>query len=189
MLKILRRHCTKGSTRERLPITTVKAQGQADQATITLPGHDFETGQAVVYSVTTGSNSIPGLTAGTIYYVIRVDANTIKLAVDIPNLVAGTGLNLTAPAKPMVGKNGYTLTPIDARTVNSFDPSAVDGTMHTIALPHHDFVTGQAVIYHSQGGADVPGLINNATTMQSPPAPISSSWRRRRTTRTRATRS
>src|SRR5262249_45765217 len=102
-----------------------ETQSQPDPGALHLPGDDFPTGQAAVYTVQPGSNPSSQLTPGTIYFVIRVDANTIKLATTEANLAAGTGINLTAPAVPGGGRNGYILTPIDARTVNAFDQSAV----------------------------------------------------------------
>src|SRR5262249_36618028 len=48
--------------------------------TITLPSHGFVTGEQLTYSVASGGAAIQGLTPGTIYYAIVVDATTIRLA-------------------------------------------------------------------------------------------------------------
>lgn len=64
--------------------------------TITFTGHKYKTTDPVVY--TAANTAIGGLTSGTTYYVIRVDANTIKLATNTSNASAGTAINLTAVA-------------------------------------------------------------------------------------------
>ena len=67
--------------------------------TITITAHGFETGSAVTYD--DGSNGsagsiIGGLTHGSIFFVISVDANSIKLATSRDNAFAGTSpINLT----------------------------------------------------------------------------------------------
>lgn len=62
--------------------------------TIAIPGHGFVTGDAVAYE--SSGTAIGGLTDGTTYYAIRVDANTIKLASSASNATAGTAINLSA---------------------------------------------------------------------------------------------
>jgi hypothetical protein len=62
--------------------------------TIAIPSHGFATGDAVAYEAS--DTAIGGLTDGTTYYVIRVDANTIKLATNASNATAGTAINLSA---------------------------------------------------------------------------------------------
>lgn len=59
--------------------------------TITKVAHGLFTTDAV-----TPTTSVDGLTAGTIYYVIRVDADTFRLASSHANAIAGTAFNLTA---------------------------------------------------------------------------------------------
>lgn len=65
--------------------------------TITITSHGFATGDRVVYS-DGGGTAITGLTHATTYYVIRVDANTVKLATTYENAVkpTPTAVNLTA---------------------------------------------------------------------------------------------
>ena len=66
--------------------------------TLTVTGHGFTTGEAVVYKqpTTTSSSAVGGLSDGTTYYVIKVDTNTIKLATNSSNATAGTAINLTS---------------------------------------------------------------------------------------------
>ena len=65
--------------------------------TLTITGHGYATGLRVVYTAE-GGTAVTGLTDGTSYYVIKVDANTIKLAAsedaalaDSPTAIALTG--------------------------------------------------------------------------------------------------
>ena len=64
---------------------------------ITLAEHDVFTGDEVVYN-NGGGTSIGGLTSGSTYYVVKITANTIKLATTHANAVAGTPvvIDLTA---------------------------------------------------------------------------------------------
>jgi len=61
---------------------------------ITYNGHLFETGDAVIYN-NGGGTSIGGLTSGNTYYVIRVDSNTIRLALNAGDATSNTAINLT----------------------------------------------------------------------------------------------
>ena len=62
--------------------------------TMTITSHTLSTGDAVTYQE--GSSGVGGLTDNTVYYVIKVDANTIKLATNSSNATAGTAINLTS---------------------------------------------------------------------------------------------
>jgi len=63
--------------------------------TITSNNHRFITAQRVTYTDGTGT-AIGGLTDGTVYFIIKNDQNTIKLATSQANANAGTAINLTA---------------------------------------------------------------------------------------------
>jgi hypothetical protein len=56
--------------------------------------HNLETGDKVVYS-NGGGTTLAGLANDTEYYVIKQDANSIKLATTYSNAIAGTAINLT----------------------------------------------------------------------------------------------
>ena len=62
---------------------------------IAYTNHGFITGDRVEYS-SQGGVSIGGLVDGTSYFVIRTDANTIKLATTEANATAGTAIDLTS---------------------------------------------------------------------------------------------
>lgn len=84
--------------------------------TLYLPNHGFVTGQEVTY--TEDSGSISTLTDATNYFIIKVTANTIKLATTYANAIAGTTINIT----PAFGLGDTTLTgPLDQTlTINTF---------------------------------------------------------------------
>lgn len=79
--------------------------------TITATAHGFKTGDKVTYS-NGGGTSITGITSGTDYYVIRVSANTLKLATTEALAQAGTARDLTVVG---VG-TAHTLTPVIVAT-------------------------------------------------------------------------
>jgi hypothetical protein len=62
--------------------------------TITQNNHRFINGQRVTYS-TTGT-AIGGLTSGTVYYIIKNDQNSIKLATSAANAASLNAIDLTA---------------------------------------------------------------------------------------------
>ena len=62
--------------------------------TITLNNHRFLTGSRVTYSNGGGGN-ITGLTNGTVYFTIKVDHNTIKLATTAVRAASGNSINIT----------------------------------------------------------------------------------------------
>ena len=62
--------------------------------TITSNNHRFVNLQRVIYTKG-GGTVITGLSEDGVYYIIKVDQNTIKLATSSSNAAAGTGINLT----------------------------------------------------------------------------------------------
>lgn len=61
-------------------------------STFTIASHGVSTGMLVKF---TAASPPTGLTSGSVYYVIYVDANTIKLATTYDNALSGTNLNVT----------------------------------------------------------------------------------------------
>lgn len=109
----------------------------------TLTGHTLATGDAVI-PTTTGA--LPtGLTAGTTYYAIRVDADTFRLATTLANALAGTAINTTGSQS---GTHTLTLSYryIAYATENKF-------------LPQH----GSFKLASSQAGLDAASAINIRT--------------------------
>ena len=62
--------------------------------TITINNHRFLTGSRVTYTNGGGGN-ITGLTNGTVYFTIKIDHNTIKLAANSTDAGNGTAINIT----------------------------------------------------------------------------------------------
>ena len=65
--------------------------------TLTFNNHRFVNLQRVTYT-DGGGTAIGGLTDGTVYFIIKVDQNTIKLATSSSNAAAGTAIDLTSGA-------------------------------------------------------------------------------------------
>lgn len=63
--------------------------------TITLSNHRFISGQRVIYS-NGGGGSIGGLTSGNVYYIIKIDQNTVELASSPANVITGTPVDLSS---------------------------------------------------------------------------------------------
>jgi hypothetical protein len=61
--------------------------------TITVVGHGYRTG--VPHKYTTAGTLPAPLVAGTTYYIIKVDADTVKVATSLVNAKAGTAIDLT----------------------------------------------------------------------------------------------
>ena len=62
--------------------------------TITITGHGTSTGDQLTY--TEGSSSIGGLATNNVYYVIKIDDNTIKLAATTSNANSGAAITLSS---------------------------------------------------------------------------------------------
>ena len=75
--------------------------------TITLTAHGLSTFDRVKYDVNSGT-AIGGLVDATTYYVIKVDANTIKLATNYANCLASTQINITSQPSSETQKFNFT---------------------------------------------------------------------------------
>lgn len=73
---------------------------------ITETAHGFVTGQPVTYD-DGGGAAATGLVDNTVYYVIKLTANTFKVATTRANALAGTAINITG-----TGNNAQSFTPI-----------------------------------------------------------------------------
>ena len=72
--------------------------------TFTITGHGYHTSDSVIYA-NGGGTDATGLTGGTTYFVIKVDANTFKLASSEDNANEGTEITLTG-----AGNDAQTIT-------------------------------------------------------------------------------
>lgn len=75
------------------PAALTGVTAEADDEIVTKVGHGLNTGDPLTYTSGTG---FTGLTAGTGYFVIRLGADTFKLATTQANAIAGTAINITA---------------------------------------------------------------------------------------------
>ena len=122
---------------------------------INLPGNAYTTGQAVVYHANGGSAG--SLVDGDTYYTIvsSSNPNQISLASSYANATASTPVPILV--SPVTG-TGNTLSEV----FQTFGASDVDPTGLSIYLPQNVFTTGEAVIYHANGGS-VTGLTDGDT--------------------------
>ncbi|MDA9825709.1 hypothetical protein N9D03_08795, partial [Alphaproteobacteria bacterium] len=150
----------------------------ADVATatdiLTDTSHGFDTGDAVMYTIPDGGTALNNLTSGSIYYVIKVDANTYKLASTFALANAGTAIDITdtqgdghivtkAISAANVAVENYTLAAgqnlikinADQLAVNVAGTGANNDTVDVAGLT----VTGT---YNLAGGADVIAAHNGA---------------------------
>ena len=63
---------------------------------ITITAHGYQTGDQVVVNTATGATLAGGLETATTYYVIKVNANTIQLALTSVDAAAGTQISLSS---------------------------------------------------------------------------------------------
>ena len=111
--------------------------------TITLSSHGLATGDQVYYYA--ASNVVGGLSNSKVYYVISVDANTIKLAVSSSNASAGTAISLTSAP----GTN-----------TAQFIYQGVNINNNILFVSNHGFKTGNH-IYYDNAGTAISGLAEN----------------------------
>lgn len=63
---------------------------------ITWTSHGLTTGDVIQFTTSSGGSLPGGLSASTNYYVILVDASTIKVATSVANALAGTAVDITS---------------------------------------------------------------------------------------------
>jgi len=134
--------------------------------TITITGHGFTTG-LVVDLTQTGGGALPtGLSTLTAYYVIRVDANNIKLATTAANAFAGTPVvDITSAAAG--GTHGvqpwlfqYAYSSVSGRELKGYAHTAYDAR-----YSRWDPVNGWAELTGTMSvDALLPGNLVDATT-------------------------
>lgn len=115
--------------------------------TITLTAHGFETGDLVTYN-DGGGTAITGITSTSSYYVIKIDADTIKLATTAALALAGTGRDLTVVG---VGVS-HTLTPVITATFASQNSSSAIVTLFAPAGVELSALLSDTVLFSHQTG-------------------------------------
>ncbi|CAB4125071.1 hypothetical protein UFOVP58_57 [uncultured Caudovirales phage] len=156
--------------------------------TITVTNHRYLTGTKLTYSAAAGT-VLGGLSDATAYYVIRVDADTFKLASSLAYAQAGTAIDLSGTGNSSQTFTGDTATVGTATiaggavtgiavtntgtaylsapviTVNKprriIPTSGVDINLEQFSYTAHGLVAGDSVKYFHGGGAAVTGLTND----------------------------
>ncbi|MDK9703142.1 MAG: DUF4347 domain-containing protein [Sulfuritalea sp.] len=118
--------------------------------------HGLNTGDAVQYR-SGGGASVGGLTDGTLYYAIRVDESTVRLATTSANAQAGTALTLTSAGTGSAHSLVFTAQEVD------FNAAESAGNIISFASAH-GLATGDEVFYHNGGGASIGGLVDDSLT-------------------------
>ena len=107
-------HQTFGSEPSYFPEQATVATSAVSTAnnTITISDHGYHTKDPILYE-NGGGTSITGLTSGQVYYVVKVDANTFKLATTLSNAAASspTTISLTG-----TGNNAQKFSPYGKET-------------------------------------------------------------------------
>jgi len=125
--------------------------------------HGLIDGQEVVYHNGGGTNTnIQGLSDGSTYYVVRVDARAIQLTAT----PGGNAIALSTAGS----QSGHSITPAKSDASIPFDPT-MPGTIETSAVlsdtigfhSGHGLATGDAVVYRNGGDASIGGLIDGET--------------------------
>lgn len=98
----------------------------------------------------------PNPLAAGVYYVDKVDANTIKLATSVANAVAGTIINILS-----IGSRDTTATP-QVFAVKTFLDSDINDTTEVITKALHGLITGTPFVLTTTG--TLPGGLSLATT-------------------------
>ncbi len=141
---------------------------------ITLADHGYSTGDTTIYNPGIANQVIGGLTASTLYYVIRVDDNNIKLAANKYTAANNIPISLTTTGSGTQSFDlefGAKIYKIDERTENIFTNTsdAVVFTNRTLKKSNFSLQNGKDVIvskvfkYNTQCFVD--GAINSSTSL------------------------
>ncbi len=122
-------------------------------------------GEELVYD-NAGGISIDGLTEGGSYYIILAPDNGIELAGSQADALSNSTVPVTLG--PNLGSGtGHTFTPLMASPAVAFGSSAVSATIaggNEVGFASDPgLYTGEAVTYHSNGGASIGGLTDGST--------------------------
>lgn len=104
------------------PVNKTWVAGGVSGNNVTITAHGFITGLAV--TVTTTGSLPAGLATSTTYYLIKVDANTIKFASSLANALAGTAITLSDAG---VGTSTVVVTALASASAKL--QKSVDGTI------------------------------------------------------------
>jgi len=123
-------------------------------ATFTTTAHGWNTGDGAVEGSNVGGALPSGMTAATPYYVIKIDANTYKLATSLANALAGTaivltdngsGTNTLTPTSALSPILPFFVTGNDVADWFSIEVEATEADLMSIAQVHSDFGVAAAL--------------------------------------------
>ena len=123
---------------------------------ITLKGHAFDTGDAVVYH--SGGGTIDGLVDGQTYYVVAGVDGKFTLAESREEALKATP-TIVGLSNSGAGGDQHVFSALDL----TFGAGAIDVDNNTINLPRHTFRTGESVVFQSTGAGAVGGLTDGST--------------------------
>jgi hypothetical protein len=168
-----------------IPTTAVSTAND----TITSVAHKLTTGTKLTY-LKVGATAITGLTDGTAYYTIVVDADTFKLASSLANAQAGTAIDLTgtgsstqtftgdtATATATIAAGAVTAVTVTATGTGYTSAPAVTITQPVLTIPTsgitiatdkiaytaHGQSAGASLVYKNGGGTSATGLTDGTT--------------------------
>ena len=128
---------------QKISFTSNSTNVSTTNNTITLTSHGLSTGDPVYYYA--ASNKIGGLNNSKVYYVISVDANTIKLAVSSSKATAGTAISLTSAP---------------STNTTQFIYQGVNINNNILFISNHGFKTGDHIFY-KKTSTGITGLAEN----------------------------
>lgn len=140
--------------------------------TITINNHRFLTGSRVTYTNGGGGN-ITGLTNGTVYFVIKVDHNTIKLATNASNANSGSAINITGTGTGTQHTLSVAFDGVNTKFVATYD----GGTKAQMTRAAQLFLSHNGVIqrpHDSTSPANGYGIDSNGSVVVFSAAPSSS---------------
>jgi hypothetical protein len=133
-----------------ITVTTPGAQAVAAAAvdatanTFTKASHGMKTG--LKGQMTTTGGLPTGLSGGTDYWVIRVDANTFKLAASLSDALAGTAVDITT-----VGTGTHTFTPTALAGASVKIQGSFDGTNWADVSSTTSITTAANILWNYDG--------------------------------------
>ena len=140
--------------------------------TITINTHRFLTGSRVTYTNGGGGN-ITGLTNGTVYFTIKVDHNTIKLATTAVRAASGTAINITGTGTGTAHTLSVAFDGVNTKFVATYD----GGTKAQMTRAAQLFLSHNGVIqrpHDSTSPANGYGIDSNGSVVVFAAAPSSS---------------
>jgi len=133
---------TKNIIQQQISFTANTTTVNGTNNTITLASHGLATNDPIYYYA--AANPITGISSGSLYFVIRTDGNTIKLATTAANSAAGTAIGLTGPSTAST----------------QFIYQGVNISSNVIYSAAHGFRTGN-IIFYDNVGTSIGGLSEN----------------------------